>query len=68
MGIIDPDKLELLGNYFSPNVETLQKDVNANMKNQPVGIFFQIAYEEDFGSLCTVTFWQKVDFLISNVN
>ena len=26
---------------------------------------FQIAYEGDFGSLCTVTFWQKVDFLIS---
>ena len=22
---------------------------------------FQIAYEADFGSLCTVTFWQKVD-------
>ena len=28
--------------------------------------FFQIAYEGDFGSLCTLTFWQKVDFLISN--
>ena len=26
----------------------------------------QIAYEVDFWSLCTVTFWQKVDFLISN--
>ena len=30
--------------------------------------FFQIAYEEDFLSLCTVNFWQKVDFLISNEN
>ena len=28
--------------------------------------FFQIAYEGDFWSLRTVTFWQKVDFLISN--
>ena len=28
--------------------------------------FFQIAYEGDFRSLCTVNFWQKVDFLISN--
>ena len=27
---------------------------------------FQISYEGDFRSLCTVTFWQKVDFLISN--
>ena len=27
---------------------------------------FQIAYEGDFRSLFTVTFWQKVDFLISN--
>ena len=27
---------------------------------------FQIAYEGDFRSLCTVTFWQKVDFLNSN--
>ena len=28
--------------------------------------FFQIAYEGDFLSLCTVIFWQKVDFLFSN--
>ena len=28
--------------------------------------FFQIAYEGDFRSLCTVTYWQKVDSLISN--
>ena len=28
---------------------------------------FQIAYEGDFRPLCTVTFRQKVDFLISNV-
>ena len=28
---------------------------------------FQIAYEGDFGSLCTVTFGQKVDFLNSNM-
>jgi hypothetical protein len=28
---------------------------------------FQIANEGDFRFLCTVTFWQKVDFLISNV-
>ena len=30
---------------------------------------FQIAYEGDFRSLCicTVTFWQKVDFLISTL-
>ena len=27
--------------------------------------FLQIAYEGDFRSLCTVTLWQKVDFLIS---
>ena len=27
---------------------------------------FQIAYVADFRSLCTVTFWQKVDLLISN--
>jgi hypothetical protein len=27
---------------------------------------FQIAYEGDFRSLCTVTFGQKVDFLNSN--
>ena len=27
---------------------------------------FQIAYEEDFRCLCTVTFWQKFDLLISN--
>ena len=27
---------------------------------------FQIAYEGDFWSLCTVTFGQKVDFLNSN--
>ena len=26
--------------------------------------FFQIAYEEDFLSLCTAPFGQKVDFLI----
>ena len=26
---------------------------------------FQIAYEGDFRSLCTVTFWQKTDLLIS---
>ena len=30
--------------------------------------FFQIVYEGDFWSLCTVTFWQKVDFLISNAH
>ena len=29
---------------------------------------FQIAYEGDFQSLSTVTFWQKVTFLISNVH
>ena len=29
---------------------------------------FQIAYEGDFRSLYTVTFWQKVDFLISNAS
>ena len=29
---------------------------------------FQIAYEGDFWSLCTVTFWKKVDFLISNAH
>ena len=29
---------------------------------------FQIAYEGDFRSLCTVSFWQKVTFLISNTN
>ena len=29
---------------------------------------FQITYEGDFRSLCTVTFWQKVDFLISKVH
>ena len=28
--------------------------------------FFLIAYAGDFLSLCSVTFWQKVDFLISN--
>ena len=27
----------------------------------------KIAYEGDFLSLCTVIFWQKVDFLISNM-
>ena len=27
---------------------------------------FQIAYEGVFWALCTVTFWQKIDFLISN--
>ena len=27
---------------------------------------FQIAYEGNFWSLCIVTLWQKVDFLISN--
>ena len=26
----------------------------------------EISYEGDFLSLCNVTFWQKVDFLISN--
>ena len=26
----------------------------------------QIAYEWEIGYLCTVTFWGKVDFLISN--
>ena len=30
------------------------------------GGIFQIAYEGDVWSLCTVTFWQKVDYLISN--
>ena len=29
--------------------------------------FFQIAYEGDFRSLCTVIFCQKIDSLISNV-
>ena len=29
---------------------------------------FQISYEGDFWSLCTVTFSQKVDFLISNAH
>ena len=29
---------------------------------------FQIAYEVDLRSLCTVTFWQKVYFLISNTH
>jgi hypothetical protein len=29
---------------------------------------FQIAYEGDFRSLCTVTFGQKVDFLNSNTS
>ena len=28
----------------------------------------QIAYEGNFWSLCTVTFWQKVDFLIINAH
>ena len=28
---------------------------------------FQIAYEGDFQYLCTVTFWPKIDFLISKV-
>ena len=27
--------------------------------------FFQITYDGDFWFLCTVTFWQKFDFLIS---
>ena len=27
---------------------------------------FQITYEGDFWSLCTVTFWQKIESLISN--
>ena len=30
-------------------------------------VLFQIAYEGDFWSLCTVTFWLYVDFLISTV-
>ena len=30
--------------------------------------FFQIAYEGDFLSLCTLSFWQKVYFLISNAS
>ena len=29
---------------------------------------FHIAYEGDFWSLCSVTFWQKVNFLISNAS
>ena len=29
---------------------------------------FQIACEGDFGPLCTVTFWKKIDFLISNAS
>ena len=29
---------------------------------------FQIAYEGDFLYVCTVTFWQEVDFLISNAS
>ena len=32
-----------------------------------VGLF-QIAYEGDFGPFYTVTFLQKVDFLISNAH
>ena len=30
------------------------------------GIFWLLKYEGHFWSLCTVTVWQKVDFLISN--
>ena len=29
-------------------------------------MFYQIAYEGDFWSLCTVTFWQKIHLLIGN--
>ena len=39
-----------------------QKHVSVSDMSWP----FQIAYEGDFWSLFTVTFWQKVDFLISN--
>ena len=34
--------------------------------NPFISTLFQIAYEGNFQSLLTVTFWQKVVFLISN--
>ena len=43
--------------------------INANtVKSQVLTCrLFQIACEGDFQSLCTVTFWQKIDFLNSNL-
>ena len=37
---------------------------NMSLLEAHAGALFQVAYEGDFRSLCTVTFGQKVDFLI----
>ena len=52
------------GFYMKKNIpySREQKHVSVSDMSQP----FQIAYEGDFRSLCTMTFGQKVDFLNSN--
>ena len=56
----------LLG--FSPvnNLITGAWLPSSNTSRLEAHVGFFIAYEGDFWSLHTVTFWQKVDFLISN--
>ena len=61
-GIFSVDLKYVLCIVREENISTVKSSVLPRFVLKHV----QIAYEGDFWSLCTVTFWQKVDFLISN--
>ena len=51
-------------NYFK---NIYRKVASSNMsRSEAHAGFFRFLMKEYFWSLCTVTFWQKIDFLISN--
>ena len=51
---------------FDFTLDTEKSRVLAPGLEAHVGFFRLLTYEGDFRSLCSVTFWQKVDFLNSN--
>ena len=58
----------LLCKWYSYMLDTIKWQVLTCLVLKHMQAFFQIAYEVYFWSLCNVTFWQKFDFLISNVS
>ena len=48
--------------------KTKMKNIKKHISFRTTPWHLQIAYEGEMGRLCTVTFWGKVDFLISNTS
>ena len=57
----DPNFCKLL---FLTYLKVQERSNTSSLEAQ--ACFFRLQYEGDFVSLCTVTFWQKVDFLIGD--